>query len=62
MSAVAIAVSFLILSMSWLGWITVAIHVLGVIFLIAAIVILLDAFWFNSGGRWTTYRSGQRVA
>jgi hypothetical protein len=49
LSAVAVAVSFLILGMNWIAWITASAHTLGVILIIAAIVVLIDAFWHARG-------------
>jgi hypothetical protein len=49
LSAVAVAVAFLILGMTWIAWITATPHTLGVIFIIAAIVVLVDAFWHARG-------------
>jgi hypothetical protein len=42
---VSVAVSFIILAMTWLTWISASIKVLGWIFLIAAILVLIDCFW-----------------
>lgn len=49
LSAVAVAVSFLILAMTWLTWITASATTLGWIFFIAAIVVLVDTFWSHFG-------------
>lgn len=57
LSAVAVAVSFLILGLTWISWITASTHALGVIFLIAAVVVLLDAFWINSAARYHAWRN-----
>lgn len=45
LSGVAVAVAFIILALTWLGAITASAHVLGWVFLIAAILILIDCFW-----------------
>jgi hypothetical protein len=59
LSAVAVAVSFLILGLTWITWITASTHALGVIFVIAAIIVLLDAFWIGSGARYGAWRGRQ---
>jgi hypothetical protein len=59
LSAVAVAVSFLILGLTWIAWTTASTHALGVIFIIAAIVVLLDAFWIGSGTRYGEWRGNR---
>lgn len=61
LSAVAIAVTFLIFGLTQIAWITASAHALGVIFLIASVVVLLDAFWINSYARYSAVR-GRPVA
>lgn len=60
LSAVAVAGSFIILGLTWIAWITASAHTLGIIFLIATALVLLDAFWFGSGHRYAAWR-GERV-
>jgi hypothetical protein len=45
LSAVAVAFLFIMLGLTWIGWITVATHGLGVIALICAALVLIDTFW-----------------
>jgi hypothetical protein len=60
LSGVAVAVSFIILALTWLGAIPAGLHVLGWIFLIAAILILIDCFWH--GRSWITdYRTRRQT-
>lgn len=56
LSAVAIAFFLVFFGLAGIAWITVSAHALGVIALIAAIVILLDAFWIGSGRRYSAWR------
>jgi hypothetical protein len=65
LSAVAIAVWLFIVGLVWVATITASLHFfLGVLAIIVAIVVLLDAFWIGSGARWATYRDrrGRPVA
>jgi uncharacterized membrane protein len=56
LSAVAIAFYLVILALTNLGSVTASVHALGWIGIIAAVVILLDAFVIGSGRRWTAWR------
>lgn len=59
LSGVAVAVSFIILGMTWLTWITASTTVLGAIFFIAAILVLIDCFWHQR--TWLATQRTQRV-
>jgi len=60
LSAVAVAVGFFLWGLVTGGWATISPKVLGVIFIIIAVLVLIDAFWARSGPRWSTWRNGQR--
>ena len=55
LSAVAVSIFLLIYGLTEIAWITASAKALGVIAIIAAIVILLDAFWIGSSRRWTGF-------
>jgi hypothetical protein len=47
LSGVAVAVVFFLYGLTLGGWATISAKVFGVIYIIAAIVILIDCFWFH---------------
>lgn len=53
LSAVALFVGFLLLGLQNGGWVTGSPHFFGVVYIVVAVGVLLDAFWVNSYGRWT---------
>jgi len=59
LSAVAIAVWLIIYGLTEVTWITASPKALGVIALIAAIIVLLDAFW-SRGSHWLGNRQPQQ--
>ena len=56
LSAVAIAFYLVFVGLAGIAWITASAHAIGIIAIVAAIVVLLDAFWFGTGRRWTAWR------
>jgi hypothetical protein len=56
LSAVAIVFFLVFFGLAGIAWITVSAHALGIIALLAAAVVLLDVFWFNSGRRYSAWR------
>jgi hypothetical protein len=57
LSAVAISIWLIIYGLTEITWITASAKALGVIAIIAAIIILLDAFWIGSSARWAGRRN-----
>lgn len=51
LSAVAVAVNFLLLGLNFGGWATISGKVLGVVLIVGLVVILLDTFWYFTRGR-----------
>lgn len=51
LSAVAIAVNFLLLGLTEGGWATISGKVLGVVLIVGLVVILVDTFWWYTRGR-----------
>lgn len=45
LSAVAVAFLFIMLGLTWIGWVTASAHALGIIALICAALVIIDAFW-----------------
>ena len=56
LSAVAISIFLLLFGLNATSEITVKPTALGWVAIIAMIVILLDAFWVNTGARWAAFR------
>ena len=56
LSAVALAFYLIFVGFVGIAWITASAHAIGIIALIAAVVVLLDVFWFNSGRRYAAWR------
>ena len=61
LSAVALAITLFLFGLTLGTWATISPKVMGVIFIVTAIIILIDAFWINSYARWTA-RRGAPVA
>lgn len=61
LSAVAVFVTFLIFGLQETAEIAAKASVIGWVFIIAGVVVLLDAFWINSAARWAALR-GRPVA
>ena len=56
LSAVAVSVFLLLFGLSETAEITIKPTALGWVAIIAMIVVLIDAFWVNSAGRWNAWR------
>jgi hypothetical protein len=59
LSAVALAIGLILLGLTWLGEISASLHFLGLVLIIVAIVIILDAFWIGSAARYHAWRTPQ---
>ena len=60
LSAVAVAAGLAMIGAVADKWITMSTALYAWLLVIFAVVILLDAFYFGTGARWTTYRTNRR--
>lgn len=56
LSAVVIAFWLFIFGATAATWISASPHFYGILAIVVAVIVLLDAFWIGSGRRWDTYR------
>ena len=56
LSAVAIAIALFLLGLTTGGWATISAKVMGVIYIVAAAIVLVDTFWHHFGPTVTRQR------